>query len=137
MAQSNVEVQGIEWLLALLTGLETPERFLSDQTREALALLYEKVRDYPAEPAGSRYERTYNFRDSWEAILTLTSGELGRMRSSGPPYNRFVMDGESQASIHAGRWQTIQAIADESEAPIAELYEKALQAMIDRTGIRL
>lgn len=135
MADAHVTLEGLEWLLALLDTLGKPERFMDEPTRQALGMIAERARTYPGEPAGSRYERTFNLQDSWEPIYTLSGGELGRVRSGGLNYNRYVMDAEYQAAIHAGRWTTVQEIAAELENPIAELYEKALQMLIDKRGI--
>ena len=96
--------------------------------------LYEKVSEYPSPRAGSKYIRTYTYRDSTfyetEAIhngVLAIAGSHGAVQN-GNRYDPYLKDERNQASIHSGRWSTL---ADDADSVMPEL-EKELQAALRR-----
>lgn len=113
--------------IAKLTDLLDLISELAEPTREVLALLKERLQNYPAPPAGSEYVRTYRLQNSWQEVLILAGDELGKVESVGVLYGPYVQDAEEQAWMHQGRWQTNQMVADDSESIAIAIYEDYLR----------
>lgn len=99
--------------------------------------LYEKVVDYPPERSGSKYIRTYTYKDSvfydTEIIpngVQAIAGSHGAVQN-GNRYDPYLKDERNQASIHSGRWTTL---TEDAEA-VMPLLEKELQAAIRRMNV--
>lgn len=129
MAES-VEVRGLTELLEKFEDLERALAHLTDPTQEAVDLLLDRVQFYPAEPPNSTYERTYNYRDSWEQDVS-TSGQstVGRLFST-ISYGPYLKDEEEQAAIHEGRWPTLQEDVSSEEDNILALYDRYLEGVL-------
>lgn len=77
------------------------------------------------------YKRTGTLRRSWnDTIRKSGEGWEGRVTSNGnnAPYNRYVQDGERQAAVHRGRWDTVQEIASRSRDDINRMFQNRLAA---------
>lgn len=94
-------------------------------TNEALTHLHSVVSKYPPKPAGSTYVRTGNLKASWQPKVIGSNGVLGQVSSisSKAPYNVYVQDGNQQAPVHVGRWQTAQDVAESEQAKVLEIFE--------------
>ena len=105
-------------------------RALRGGTEDATTLLLALVRHYPPPRAGQTYNRTYALQRSWSRMI---SGSVQSIRgvvsssSANVPYNRFVMSRNDQASIHRGRWATVEDIAERSQATIQRMFDHRLQ----------
>lgn len=126
----NVTIEGAAAVLKVFEELQHLERELREPTEMANELLINRVRLYPSPPSGSEYERTFTLRDSWQALVLLTSEALGIVRSDGVPYNEYVM-GPEQAWMHQGRWDTVQDIITDEEAAVLQLFEDFIQGKMN------
>jgi hypothetical protein len=88
--------------------------------------------------ADLRYKRTNTLYRSWSTVLKGGGAELiggvtnnGEMtkRGSGLPYVRYVQDAAYQATIHQGRWDTVQAIARRSEREVQDIFAARIAAI--------
>ena len=88
---------------------------------------------YPAQPSDSRYQRTNNLRDGWldsQPVFDTDQDSLLAVLANHVGYGPFVQGIEDQATIHAGRWRTTDAIMDAWEGRVAERVEDALGRLI-------
>lgn len=129
-----LEVRGIPELQALIKDLTDMERILEDPTSEAHEIIEQRIKEYPSPPPGSTYQRTYQLQNSWQStVLMLSNGTMGVTRSQGVNYNLYVQDENTQATVHAANdWPTIQNVPSEKEDEIFSIYERYIQARIDR-----
>lgn len=102
---------------------------LGPPTADALARLQARMKEYPAEPAGSTYLRTGDLGSSWMAVPVLSGDELGYVESQGVEYADWVQAAESQARMHQGRWPTEEQVKDEEESFVISIYEEYLQGL--------
>jgi hypothetical protein len=80
-----------------------------------------------------RYKRTNTLYRSWAPVLRDEGADLtGGVTSSGQiaPYNRYVQDAAYQATIHQGRWDTVQTIGRRSEAQIQGIFAARIAAAV-------
>lgn len=103
---------------------------LSKPTQEALDLLKERMQIYPPPPANSKYDRTFDLKNSWQTTVLLSGATLGKLTSN-IPYGPYVQDADNQAGIHQGRWQTVQQVEQEEDANITAIYERELERIIN------
>lgn len=90
---------------------------------------------YPPQRRGSSYVRTNTLYRSWHTLMTGTGTiVIGEVVSSGAiaPYNVYVQDAVQQASVHRGRWQTIQMVMERSRQTVFQLVEARFRAAISR-----
>ena len=102
---------------------------VEDGTTYLLAL----VKRYPPQRSGSTYRRTNTLMRSWSRVISGSGVTIrGVVGSSGnmAPYNRYVMSRVDQASVHRGRWATIEDIVERSEATIQRMFDARLQAEV-------
>ncbi len=91
-----------------------------------LDLLLDRVTLYPPPIPGSPYVRggpgSENLGQKWTSRVTIGSGnfegELGNNVSYGP----FVQSEEFQATIHQGRWSTIEQIVESEMGNINAIF---------------
>ena len=108
--------------------------------RVALGVQFD-LKKYPPPPANSRYIRTFKLRNSWQVRRAqMKAGVVSaKVRSDGSARNRsgryggFVMDETMQASVHRGRWHTVQSVADDFQPVLARSV--ATQARLELARI--
>lgn len=103
-----------------------------EPTEEALEHLREKLRIYPPPPPASTYQRTMRLKNSWRSVVVMVGGVLGRVTSQGVPYNIYVQDRRSQATIHQGRWQTVQDVEESEAGEVAEIFDRWIERVIGK-----
>lgn len=133
MADANLEIRGDEALLELLNKLDdslprSPE--IRDMSHEIMHYMVGVMREYP--PPKPSYQRTFNLKNSWQAVVGPSADIFFTVFSTGIDYNRLVMDAEEQAWMHVGYWETAQARAVRTEEDVESAYDRALQTMINR-----
>lgn len=132
MGNANLELAGLEPMLAKLNAVETILAELAVPTKEVLDLLKERLQKYPPPPPNSTYTRTGNLGNSWEQVIVLSGNALTAKVQSLIGYGQWVQDQIKQAPVHQGRWQTIQSVADDSEEEAVAIYSQFLQELINR-----
>ena len=96
---------------------------------DATTLLFALARRYPPQRAGSTYVRTFSLMRSWGRQIIgsgLSMRGVVSSSSSTVPYNRYVMSRADQASIHRGRWATVEDIAERSQRVIGRMFDARL-----------
>ncbi len=128
MADVGISIKGLQKMLEITGRIEDLEDELRKPTDKVLSLLLTRVRTYPPPPPGSKYIRTFRFKNSWRKKVILGGGILGLVESLEPRYNVLVMSAKEQAMIHTGRWETDEEIArgfdNEAEAVLNEHISK-------------
>jgi len=96
----------------------------------AAETLQADMETYPPKPATSRYVRTFNLMHSWNHMITRNplSAIIG---SFGVPYAHWVQ-GEDQAWMHVGRWQTVTQVAKKRTEDVKRFIEGSLERWAKR-----
>lgn len=127
----NVTLEGAAAVLKIFAEMEKLETGAREPAELAKELLINRLRLYPPAPSGSQYERTFELRDSWEALVALSANALDIIiRSVGVPYGEYVM-GEEQAWMHQGVWDTVQDIISDEEAAVLRIFEDFIQGKLN------
>lgn len=124
-----------------ITGVEETRRGLAKIRLDALQSTVAAILDdmaaeagtYPAPPPGSTYQRTNELHDGWldsEPVFQIDSDSLMATLTNPVPYGGYVQGAEDQASIHQGRWKTVEALMDEWEGKATERLEAALMQQV-------
>lgn len=124
----TIEIAGAEEVAAALEREpELARPALERATRLALLDFIDPLTDYPSPPSGSRYRRTGDLGRLWttappqvSVMATGFEGALGNAR----PGAQYVQ-GDEQAAVHAGRWQTVRQVAEANQALTQARYEAA------------
>jgi hypothetical protein len=138
---------------AQLHGVEAVQRkydhapkVLGEEIGEAVAEVSEAAREmlmeYPAPPAGSTYERTFELKRGWAEARAFGRGTGGQFSvgagtqmvtlTNAVEYVPLVQ-GDRQARVHQGRWQTIRDV----EGKVGPLAKRSIGAARDRAARRL
>lgn len=95
---------------------------------EGLLMLIGDVSEYPPPPQGSTYRRTGTLGRKWttgQAVYierdNLIEGRVG----NDTPYGPYVQSKKDQATIHKGRWKTIEDIVRDRQGDFEGLLKDA------------
>ncbi len=105
-------------------GIQPILRTVSGQARR---LLIDALSQYPAERPGQTYVRTEQLKRGWQRATPLDQGR-GFQLINAVLYAGLVQ-GDSQAWVHRGRWEKASEIAHDHEEEILALYEAAAQEL--------
>jgi hypothetical protein len=108
----------------LTSDVQPALRTVSGQARR---LLVTELATYPPERAGQTYARTQKLGRGWERATPLDQGR-GFELVNPIPYVGLVQ-GDSQAWMHVGRWQRASDIARAHEDEIQQLYDGAIKEL--------
>lgn len=131
MVNLDIDIVGLAELRGLLDRLEDVVNRMRTPTEESLNLLKQRMQAYPAPPAGSKYVRTNNLKNSWQENVIMDGRTFGRLESR-ISYGPYVQDADNQAGIHQGRWQTVQSVEEDERDNILGLYERELDRLISK-----
>lgn len=117
-------ITGVEAVLADLARirLDHAAAVLRDYLTDVVA---PDAANYPAEIPGQRYVRTDTLKLGWteaEPTVSATAGDVLAVLENSTPYGDYVQ-GDAQASVHAGRWRTVDMLMDAHEAGAAQAIE--------------
>jgi len=98
------------------------------------------MKKYPPEPAGSVYERTYQFQQSWLLQRTIAGYNISAnpVDMFGNPYAGYVVGDETgggQVSAHAGRWPKFVEVVNTRISRLPSEIELELKARIAVYGL--
>lgn len=130
MTTATIKITGLKEAIKEIEGLDNLVAQLARPTRDVLEMLRERLQEYPPAPAGSTYVRTFALKNGWQELLVLSGNRLGLVENP-VAYAPYVQDPDSQAAVHAGRWQTTEDVAREKEAAAAAIYEDYIQGLIN------
>lgn len=136
----TIELVGADALIAALQREpELARPILEQTTRAALLDFLDPLTDYPAAIPSSRYRRTGDLGRLWTTaqpeIHVQSTGFEGALGNARP--GAEYVQGEDQASIHAGRWPTVRQVAEERQGLIQARYQAAAEQIagaIDRAA---
>ncbi len=121
-----------------LPGTLTTE--MQEAMRRALLLLRSRVPEYPPERPGQSYVRTGRLGRS----LTSEAGgdsvsevggagmEVWGRWGTNVYYGKWVIGRETQAWMHAGRWWTLEGVADQHLEDVQRLIQGMVEQMVAR-----
>lgn len=122
---ATVTVQGADALSARLQAAgKAIKPVFTEAMREATALLRKEARVYPPKLPNQKYVRTFRLRRGWK--VTRAEAEGGEVANVDVPYNIYVQDAKTQATIHRGRWSTDESLATANQTKIVEIFNKAV-----------
>lgn len=133
-ASAGVEITGLVELIDTIDDARalTGQQEIRKANKKVASLLHGRAYTYPAPRPNQKYVRTYKLKFSWERKTPHKRSYMAGVESNTPDYNKWVMAEQTQASIHEGRWWTVEQIADDNADRIVEIYEKAAQEVLDR-----
>src|SRR5262245_56539893 len=121
----EVQIVGLAPLLEALNRFPEAVRPALQQAAEvALLSLIPDLADYPPPPAGSTYRRTGTLGRLWTAAQPEFAADASGFEASignATPYGDFVQ-GEHQASMHRGRWKTVEDVVNSHQAEIEAYF---------------
>jgi hypothetical protein len=129
------DVSAVDALIRDLTALMGDLSPLAEAAKAGGELVRFDGRNYPSEPAGSTYTRTYVLRDGWaEVDVDVGPSAIIASTFNAVDYAEFVY-GPNQAPVHSGRWPTEEALATGNEAEAAALMEQGASAWLGAYGL--
>lgn len=126
---ATIEIHGTAEAIELLGIAETMTMFRQPM-RRAVARMRDAMAIYPPQRSGSAYRRSGTLGRRWTTRVTERSDGLEGKVGNNTSYGPFVQSQMFQATVHQGRWQTDQQVADEQEAAIVADFERAIQAAL-------
>jgi hypothetical protein len=131
----TVRVNGIE---KVVRGFDHAPRIIEEEVDDAFTTVMGDIvtdlADYPPERPGQRYVRTGDLGRGWTQTPQrfAAQGAAIALRVTNPvPYAQYVQ-GQKQAWMHKGRWDTVQAVLDHNRSAIVKAGETAIAAAADR-----
>lgn len=130
--QLTTRITGAREIVAELQTLQLST--LADRLESLLRAIASDAADYTKAPElpGQRYVRTGNLAGGWEGsdpVFQVSGDTLMGSVTNSVDYADAVM-GDGQEEIFAGRWRTVDTIADEWEERVAQRIESELDEMI-------
>jgi len=129
----GVKITGIQEVINTMQIIARAD-WLEKPMNETVEYGKKLLKEYPPPPTGSRYIRTYTYRDSIYGALTRrgAGGITGRVYSVGAvqrgrQYEQYVKVRENQAQIHQGRWTVYEDDAVKIEEYGVGQFVKAAQ----------
>lgn len=123
-ALPTIQVRSEMLLRALAEYPELARAEIESTTRRALLGLLDPLSDYPPAVPGSSYVRTGDLGRLWTTaqphvtvLATGFEGVIGNARQGA-----LFVQGEEQATVHQGRWNTAQAVVDAARPQIEGQY---------------
>lgn len=123
---AGLEVKGLD---ALLARFAAAPRLIEEQLEDAgdtiLAAGIALLADEPSPPSGSRYVRTHKLSRAWRETdrrFVVAGNSRSVVLRNATPYLGVVQVQATQATVHRGRWETIEG----AQAKIAPLAEQKL-----------
>jgi len=124
----TIELKGLEAVEAKLGRLGAFEAMEAPMT-EATALVQAAMEEYPPAIAGSGYRRTMTLGRRWTSRVESLASEVVGVVGNDTVYAPYVQ-GELQARVHQGRWQTGQAVLEKLRGKIVEFFTREIQRLI-------
>jgi hypothetical protein len=128
MADAEVRIDGMEPLLAKMKKLGKTAEAVHPAFNKSLALLKKDLQTYPPP---KRYVRTFKLMRSWRFTSPPKGGKIGRVRSQGVSYNKYVQNLPTQSWFHRGYWNnTIQQVAQNRQVDVLRIFDKVLDEAV-------
>lgn len=129
MSTGSVKITGVPETLRALARVDTAlKRDFVKGMAQAVAIVTKQAKIYPPRLPNQKYIRTYKLKRGWRSEkVTPTRGVVG---NRGVPYAQYVQDSKRQAAIHAGRWNTEQDIAAQSEKRVNKIFNDIVKKAV-------
>lgn len=128
---TEIEIIGLEEARAFF-GIDV-DRVLRRGIRVAVEHLRNRLAWYPPPIPDSWYDRTGSLGRAWAVKVTGIAGGVTGIIGNTMPYAPSVQDEDTQASVHVGRWRTVQGVAEQESAAVAGFVQDALDGEIERS----
>lgn len=115
--------RGIQEVVAL--GSIDVVEVLDPVVRRGSRRIEQRLATYPAAPAGSAYQRTYQLQRGWNSQFSKNRSSITGTTDNATPYTHWVQGEETQARVHRGRWGTD---ADAVDLAVPEIARDAFHA---------
>ena len=90
---------------------------------QAIGILNNEMKQYPPPPPNSTYDRTGLLGRNWSKRVYVTGIDVVGEARNNTSYGQFVQNAPTIATIHAGRWTTIQEAQRNNEDEILEIFK--------------
>ena len=129
---ARVDIRGLDPLVTKLKGFKG---LLNPALARAQATirrsLVSQLTVYPP-PISATYVRTYQLQRGWERAVPIMRSDGATMNLINSVSYAGYVQGEDQAKVHQGRWQTVQEIADDNSEAAMQAFEDAAQRACDK-----
>jgi hypothetical protein len=127
MAGASITQKGLD---EILRGLNALPQYVGDDVRDSLKPVVDDMKDrlaiYPAQRAGQRYVRSGDLGRGWvnaqPQFVVRGGGGVDMRLENRVDYAGWVQ-GEAQAWMHAGRWQTAASVLTAFEDDLTNAVE--------------
>jgi len=131
----RIEVRKDQWENKLALFKNLPKQ-LRPATVEVIDYLHGRITRYtstskPPPPPGSQYVRTFDLKRGQRKEVKDSGRILGRVFSTGPPYDKKVLAAQTQSQIHRGRWYTYESTVKDEAPTVQEIYHRFIQGKIN------
>lgn len=129
---ARIEMIGLSALIQEFGGF-TPAltRELRRAQLAARRLIITDLRTYPPPPPGSTYQRTGALGRGWAAADAVPiTNDTQLVMENAVPYAGDVQ-GETQAAMHRGRWETVDEVQQRRTADVQRLYAEAALRVVE------
>ena len=137
MTAPGFYVDGLDELLARFRAAPRIfEEELEDAGDTILAQAISRLAAEPSPPAGSRYVRTHRLSRGWRETdrrYVVAGNSRSIVLRNPTPYLGWVQVQATQATVHKGRWETIE----EAQTAVAPFAEQKLAEAGANTAARL
>jgi len=122
---------------------------VSIEATQSVESIRTRLMQYPSAPANSSYERTFALQQGWKAATVsfdtnvsfasdISSASLTAdasvSLSNNVPYAKWVQRRATQASIHRGRWNTVEDIAEQETPDLINRIQDSLDQIFSSTN---
>lgn len=111
-------------------------------------VIRKQLMEYPPAINGSLYQRTFALQQGWETtvisfdlnaniesnmVTAVATGENSTSTtiSNDVPYTKWVQRRATQASVHRGRWNTVEDLADQESINLTNRIQSAIDSLLN------
>lgn len=106
-----------------------------------------RLMQYPPAPAGSTYNRTFALQQGWrtatlsfdidmtftiDSVPSITNADASVNLANNVPYTKWVQRRATQSSVHRGRWNTVEDVAEQELPDFVSRIQEFLTQLFNR-----
>jgi hypothetical protein len=106
-----------------------------------------RLMQYPPAPSGSTYNRTFELQQGWrtatisfdidttfaiDSVPSITNADASVNLPNNVPYAKWVQRRATQSSIHRGRWNTVEDVAEQETPDFVNRIQDFLTQLLSR-----
>lgn len=139
----EIKITGLDKVQHNLKAMENEfPKVVNQSMLKTVLYVQGKLPPYPPPPAGSKYIRTVKLGQSITTLkgaspyalseVKLLGSEVHGIIGTNLKYAPYVIDAEKQASVHSGRWWTLQGEFAKLRDSIVTYFQKQIDAFVKK-----